>query len=75
MKKCDKLRAFWSRSDGDLTFYAPTGYGTVSDSRFLASALSKEFIDELRDRGYNPETLRFEICPSNGNDKFRSERK
>ena len=52
-----KLRAFWSRRQGDLIFEGPNG----PDRRLLLKAFPVEFTDELAKRGYDVTTLVFSI--------------
>ncbi len=73
-KRADKLLAAWSRRDRDLVFYFPLGYGTSTDSHYLSTVLTAEFLQTMTSRGYDIETLKFEISPSAGQFKFASTR-
>lgn len=69
-----KLKAHWDASDG-LMLSFPAGVNTKADAAFLGfKVFPKESTDELRRRGYDLRTLRFEISPSMGNVRFEAER-
>lgn len=74
MKAFEKLRVFWSKKEKDLLFHYPKGISTVSDARYLADIFSKEVLNELTERGYDVNTLKFSIEPQRGNQKFSSAR-
>lgn len=56
-----ELSAKWGKIKGEkvsqIIFEGPNG----PDSRLLAGALSEEFVDDLRTRGYDISTLTFSI--------------
>lgn len=69
-----KLKAHWDASDG-LMLSFPAGVGTKADAAFLGfKVFPKETTDELRRRGYDLRTLRFEISPNMGDVRFEAER-
>ena len=74
MKAQDKLRAYWSKRERDLMLFHPLGMQTVCDAHYLSGVFDKEFLEELRRRGYDPRTLKFSIEPLAGNDRFASQR-
>ena len=65
---------WYSKSKRDFLYNAPVGFDTRSDARLVHCTFSNEFLQELEQRGYDLATLKFEICPQRGNEKFRSER-
>lgn len=69
----DKLRINWSKRENDLMIHFPLGSQTVCDGHLLASML-RDLRPELERRGYDITTLRFEISPKAGHDRFASER-
>lgn len=75
MRAKDKLRILWSKKQRELMFHWPLGIATKSDAHYLYGIFNEVFICEMRQRGYDIQTLRFEISPSSGNEKFVSERK
>lgn len=74
MKTTDKLRAWWSRKDGDVMLYHPLGSQTKTDAGWLSGIINKAFTEELDRRGYDLSTLRFSIEPKKGNERFASQR-
>jgi hypothetical protein len=75
MKAKDKLRAQWSKKEDDLMYYFPLGRDTKADGAYLAiSVFNYQFIQQMKARGYDITTLRFEIAPACNNPKFVSER-
>jgi hypothetical protein len=74
MKAIDKLRAYWDKKERDLAFHWPGGVSTKCDAHYLCSIFTEEFWKELDARGYDVTTLKFEICPKNGNERFTSQR-
>ena len=61
MKQRQKLRAYWSRRERDLTLSHPLGPTSRADAQWLYCILNKSFISELERRGYNPATIRFSV--------------
>lgn len=74
MKARDKLRATWSKREKDVMLHFPMGAQTKSDGHYLAGVFNKEFIDEMERRGYDISTMKFEISPQAGNERFASQR-
>ena len=75
MRKKDKLRAYWSKRENDLMLHYPLGTGTSSDAHWLSGIFDDKFTQSIKDRGYDPETIKFEVCPQQGHQGFASERK
>jgi hypothetical protein len=60
--KENKLRARWSKSEKDVLLTYPLGRMTRCDSAYLAfKVFNNEFVKEMKDRGYDIKTLKFEI--------------
>lgn len=75
MKAIDKLRAYWNKKEGDIAVHYPGGIETKSDGRWLlCNLLTENALKELSDRGYDVKTLKFEIEPMKGNQRFTSQR-
>lgn len=74
MKKTDKLAVWWSKREKDYLINSPAGFGTNSDAHWLSGFFNKEFENELKQRGYDPTTLKFSIEPAAGEMKFRVNR-
>ena len=74
MKTIDKLRVNWGKRERDLMFHFPLGFYTKSDAHYLHGVFTAEFIKEMDERGYDITTLKFEISPKVGDDKFSSQR-
>ena len=80
MRKKDKLTFFWSDKEQDFVVGYPFGINTKSDSRLLMYFFTNrsiiqsdtEIVDELKRRGYDPTTIKFEISPQKGDSKFES---
>ncbi len=75
MKAKDKLKASWSKTEGDLMLHYPLGQCTKSDAHWISGVFNKEFTDELTKRGYDVNTFKFSIEPIEGNERFASQRK
>ena len=68
-KPKNKLRAYWSKKEGDLMFWSPT---RQSEGGVLWSFLDhieidnghgpKTLLKELNDRGFDIKTLRFSVA-------------
>lgn len=58
-RKQEKLRAFWFNND--LTCEYPLGIGTQCDASLLSCTFNNEFLQELKNRGYNINSFYFEI--------------
>jgi len=72
MKAADKLRARWKK--GDVMFFYPVGIDTRSDAHWLYGLFNDNFIQQCQARGYDISTFKFEISPSSGDEKFKSQR-
>lgn len=59
--KC-QLRAKWSKKEEDIFFSHPLGHQTVADAHLLHSAITQEFLDDLKSRCYDVKTLKFSIA-------------
>ena len=60
-KKKHKLKAFWSKKENDVMIEFAMGIGTKGDGGFLAGIFNERFTNELKERGYDINTLKFEI--------------
>lgn len=74
MKAIDKLRVYWWKKERDVAFHWPGGIQTKCDAHYLSGIFTKEFQEEMERRGYDITTLRFEICPMKGNQRFTSQK-
>lgn len=74
MRAKDKLRVSWGKKQRELMFHWPIGVATKSDAHYLYGIFNELFIGEMQRRGYDVQTLRFEISPLAGNGRFVSER-
>jgi hypothetical protein len=74
MRAQDKLRAYWSNKENDIEFHWPGGVSTKADGHYLYSVLTDEVVKELQRRGYDPRSLKFEISPMKGNQRFTSQK-
>lgn len=68
IEKADKLTAKWGydreQACYDLIVCYPLGRLTVSDANYLLGhVFTKEFQEEIRRRGYDITTIKFEISP------------
>lgn len=64
MEKNDKLRVDWNKRENDVMFHYPLGLQTKTDAHYLhSSVFTDEFIEEIKKRGYDIKTLKFEIQP------------
>ena len=52
-----KLRATWSKREQDVMIHFPR----KCDGHYLSGVFDKQFIQEMRQRGYDLTTLRFSI--------------
>ncbi len=70
--KNNKLKAFWSKKENDLMIDFPLGIRTNSDGHWLSNIFNETLTNELTDRGYDIETIKFEITvkPQLRPDKF-----
>ena len=63
MKAIEKLRACWSKRENDIMFYWPS---RKSDGRWLAEIFNDDFIKQMKRRGFDITTIKFEISPFQG---------
>jgi hypothetical protein len=69
--KENKLRARWSKSENDILLTYPLGRMTKCDGAYLAfKVFNNEFVKEMKDRGYNIKTLKFEITVDVNSDRY-----
>ena len=74
MKAIEKLRCRWDKVERDLKCFWPAGVSTHSDSAYVFYKIfPPEVTEELKKRGYDITTLKFEISPQKGNERFRSQ--
>lgn len=60
-KKQNKLKAFWSKKESDVMIEFPLGVGTRSDGHWLSGIFNEQLTNELKQRGYDVESMKFEI--------------
>jgi len=75
MKAQFKLRANWSKKEKDIIVNYPLGVGTKRDCNYLFhKCFNNEFVEEMSSRGYDIESLKFEISIKKGArlDKFET---
>lgn len=60
-KNVTKLKAYWDKESDDLSVEFPLGWNTNKDGSYLLKTFSKEFLEELKARGYDLKTLKFEV--------------
>jgi hypothetical protein len=72
MAKKYKLKAFWSKKENDVMIDFPLGVMTKSDGHWLSGIFNEGFINELKERGYDIETMKFQVTvkPQLRPDKF-----
>lgn len=71
-----KNKLYCRYKNNDIHCYYPAGTLTNTDANFILSdILDKQKCEELENRGYDLNTLKFEISPHAGNIRFVSERK
>ena len=70
-KKQNKLKAYWSKKENDVMIEFPLGVGTKSDAHWLSGIFNEQLTNELKDRGYDIESMKFEITV---NPKLRPEK-
>ena len=60
--KENKLRARWGKGAKDILVTYPMGMGTCCDCNYmLGDIFTREFEKEMKERGYDIKTLKFEI--------------
>lgn len=70
--KENKLRARWGKRERDILVTYPRGILTVCDSNYLFSKVfTDEFEKEMKDRGYDITTLKFEIKVDEKGERFK----
>lgn len=75
MKAVDKLRVTWNKKEKTCSYHYPAGSQTSADAAYLAGIITDEVARELRERGYDPSTMKFSIEPRKGNRDFDSQLK
>lgn len=63
--KENKLRAKWNKKGKDIAFNYPLGRGTQCDMGYLCGIFNKEFVEEMKNRGYDITSFKFEITVDN----------
>lgn len=70
--KENKLRARWSKREKDILVNYPKGIGTVCDCNYLFSEVfTNNFVKEMKERGYDITTLKFEIKVDEKGERFK----
>ena len=70
--KENKLRAKWSKREKDIIINYPLGIQTNCDMGYLFyDVFTKEFKKEMKERGYDIETLKFEIKVDEKGERFK----
>ena len=70
--KENKLRARWSKSEHDILLTYPLGKLTKCDTAYLAfKVFTDEFVKEMKDRGYDIKTLKFEIAVDKNGERYK----
>lgn len=70
--KENKLRARWSKRENDILVTYPLGISTSSDMGYLFTDIfNKDFIQEMKSRGYDIKTLKFEITVDENGDSYQ----
>lgn len=71
MKKENKLRVKYSKRERDIVCEYPKGILTKCDSNYIFSEVfNDEFIEEIKRRGYDITTLKFEIKVDEKGERF-----
>jgi len=70
MKAVHKLRVSWCKKEKTLLYHTPAGIHTKPDGHYMYGIINDAVVQELKERGYDPATLRFSIEPMKGNDRF-----
>lgn len=68
--KDNKLTARWSKKEKDILVTYPLGIQTQCDMGYLFEVFNKNFIKEMKDRGYDIKSLKFEIKVDTESDTF-----
>jgi hypothetical protein len=70
--KENKLRARWSKSENDILLTYPLGRMTKCDTSYLSfSVFTDKFVKEMKDRGYDIKTLKFEITVDKNGERYK----
>lgn len=70
--KDNKLTAKWNKKEKDLVVKYPLGCGTNCDMAYLLyDVFNKAFIEEMKDRGYDLTSLKFEIAVDPNSKTFK----
>lgn len=73
IKKEDKFRVYWDKKENDIMFYHPAGRNTGADGWYYHSyVFTSEFLEEMKRRGYDITTIKFEITPDINNERFEN---
>jgi hypothetical protein len=59
--KKTQLGASWSKKQRDVMLHFPLGILSSSDGHWLSGIFDADFVRHLRERGYDPNTLRFTV--------------
>lgn len=68
--KQNKLRARWNKFEKDVYVTYPLGIQTSCDMAYLFGVFNKQFVDEMKARGYDITTLKFEITVDENDERF-----
>jgi hypothetical protein len=68
--KQNKLRVRWNKFEKDLWMTYPIGIQTKCDANYMCCIFNREFIEEIKKRGYDITTLKFEITVDEKNERF-----
>lgn len=71
----DKLTVYWSKKENDLMLHHPLGRQTSADAWYLSEFFNQKLIAEMKRRGYDITTIKFEISPlfpTNRPEKFET---
>lgn len=69
--KENKLRARWSKGEKDILVTYPLGVQTKCDCNYLLSLMfNSDFEREMKSRGYDITTLKFEITVDKNGERF-----
>jgi len=74
LKVKDKLRVTWCKQEETCLYHWPAGSQTKCDGGFLSGFITDDFVKKLKERGYDPYTIKFEISPQKGDERFASQR-
>lgn len=70
--KENKLRARWSKGEKDILVTYPLGIQTKCDCNYLlCNIFNDNFVKEMKSRGYDLTTLKFEIKVDSNGKRFK----